>query len=242
MSEDSLPVTKFAPMMRELHREAMRNKSYRRYPVGEEVGRYLRALRFADAEGTTLEAYEQVLSRLALDHGDFVSLEAFAPPVGTEYIREFLERHWGDAASSTRSHRLSIVRSFFKWAHEEGRISANPTLTIKGPRRKSRERQAYPAATILQLVRAQPALRDQCALQLFARLGLRKNELRLVQLRDVDLARNLIVIRHGKGGRQAVLRSPSRRSGTTSTCTSRSSARTQAPSTCSTRKRTGRAR
>jgi integrase/recombinase XerD len=49
----------------------------------------------------------------------------------------------------------------------------------------------------------QPTLRDQIAMQLAGRLGLRKNELRLLRLRDFDLVRGNVLI-HGKGGKQGV--------------------------------------
>ena len=47
-------------------------------------------------------------------------------------------------------------------------------------------------------------LRDQVAIQLLARLGLRRNELRLLRVKDIDLAAGLIEIQ-GKGGKRAIL-------------------------------------
>jgi integrase len=52
--------------------------------------------------------------------------------------------------------------------------------------------------------RAQPTLRDQIAIQLLGRLALRKNELRLLKIRDFDLGRGTFTV-HGKGGKVVVM-------------------------------------
>lgn len=195
---NALPVTELAPMMRE-HYRAMRDKSYRRHPVGQEWARYMRTQRWAGQSPHTLDSYEIVGSRLATDHADFHGLEQFASPVGTEYLREFLDRHWGDASTATRAARLAALRAFFKWAAADGRISYDPTAPIRSPRRRSRERSAYPAATLHRLISMQPQLREQVALELLCWLGLRKDELRVLKLQDVDLIRDLVTVQ-GKGG------------------------------------------
>lgn len=86
----------------------------------------------------------------------------------------------------------------------EGRLGANPAAPIKAPQARETERQAHPRAKIQRIISAQPTLRDQVAIQLLARLGLRKNELRQLRIRDIDLTAGLITINR-KGGKQAVL-------------------------------------
>jgi integrase/recombinase XerD len=202
-----LPVTDLAPMMREgarLEAQAVKDKSYQRSPIGREVGRYLRARQWEELANNSLEAYETVLARFAIRHADFETLAEFCSPIGTEYIREFLETEWGGAATATKKQRIAIVRTFFKWGAAESRIPYNPTEPIKSPKVRNRERLAYAVTTRLELVRSAETLRDQCALQLLARMALRKNELRVLQIRDVDLTRNLLVV-HGKGGRVDIL-------------------------------------
>jgi site-specific recombinase XerD len=56
----------------------------------------------------------------------------------------------------------------------------------------------------MRLISAQPLLRDQCCLRLAAQMGLRRNELRLVQVGDIDLTQSLLTV-HGKGGKVVVL-------------------------------------
>ena len=80
-----------------------------------------------------------------------------------------------------------------------------PTLAIASPRRRGTERRAHSPDVVRALVLAQPDIRDQVALRLLAQLGLRKNELRLIQYRHLDLAHSTITV-FGKGG--AVLAVP----------------------------------
>lgn len=185
---------------------AVKDKSYRRTPIGLEAARYIRSLRWGEARPNTVDSYEATYARLALDHDDFAGLADFCTPVGTEYLREFLERHWGEGSPATKRQRTSAIRSLFAWATDEAKILPwNPAASLKLPRQRGgEERVSYPMSVLLQLVEAQDNLRDQCALQLLCRMGLRKDELRLVRVGEIDLVRHLLTV-HGKGGRDAVL-------------------------------------
>jgi integrase/recombinase XerC len=187
------------------YEDSVKDKSYRLTPVGRECARYLRHLRWSEHRPATIDSYEATYARLALDHDDYEGLADFCTPVGTEYLRAFLARHWGESAPRTKRQRTSALRSLFAWALAENLIPWSPASALQLPRaRGGEERIAYPMAVLHRLVSSQPSLRDQCALQLLCRMGLRKNELRLLQVGDVDLMRNLIRV-HGKGGRDAVL-------------------------------------
>ena len=94
---------------------------------------------------------------------------------------------------------MSIFASFFGWAARFDRIVSNPMAKIDRPRRRSVERHAHTPAKVQAIIDAQPALRDRVALSLLARLGLRKNEVRLLRWRDIDLERGEVRVR-GKGG------------------------------------------
>jgi site-specific recombinase XerD len=179
--------------------EAMKDKHYRVSPIGEEVGRYMRAQRWGGASDNTLRSYEHTLARLALDYAHKQLAD-----ITVDDVREFLDEHWGASEPATRAQRLAAVRSFFNWAVEEGRLQASPIQSIKAPKVVNRERNAYKPDLIHKLVVSQPALRDQIALQLLGQLGLRRNELRLLRLLDFDLSRGAVLI-HGKGGKQVVL-------------------------------------
>jgi site-specific recombinase XerD len=190
----------FAARVREAERALVKNKAYRSTPVGGEVGRYLRSMRWSDKAENSIEVYEQVLARLAYDHAHLASVGE----ITTEMVRDFLDEHWGESAPATRRHRLSVVKSFFAWCVDERGLGENPAAKIKPPKKRDVERRAYKPDLIEQLRRAQPTLRDQAAIQLLGLLGLRKNELRLLKVDDFDLGRGTLLI-HGKGGKVAVM-------------------------------------
>lgn len=203
LAVDRLSVTERAAMMRELERAQMKDKSYQDTPLGRLVARYLRHFKWAGNEENSHEAYESVLSAFAKDFAD-MALEEFASAEGTELILWWLDKKWGNAARNTKGRNTAIVRSFFRWAADERLIPFDPAARIRGPRIKTRDRRAYDQATLHRLVAAQPTRRDQCALQLLCRMGLRKNELRLLKVSDVDLVRDLVTV-HRKGGKVQVL-------------------------------------
>ena len=199
-----LPVTRFGPIIR-AYEDAVKDKSYRRTPIGQEAARYIRSLRWGEARENTVDSYEGTYARLALDHDDYEGLVGFCTPTGPEYLREFLARHWGDAKPATKRQRTSAIRSLFAWALEEHMIPWNPAVALRLPRQRGgEERVSYPQAILVQLVVRQESLRDQCALQLLCRMGLRKDELRRLRISDIDLTRDLLIV-HGKGGKDAVL-------------------------------------
>jgi integrase/recombinase XerC len=197
-SGDRLPLALAARTMR----EAMRDKSYRTTPLGLVVGHYMRQKRWGGAAENTLLAYESVLARFALDHAD-LELADFEPPLGIERVVEFLDLHWGGAAPKTRARNLAVMRDLFAWAVGAGRMYGNPALTVKGPKQVTvAERRAHAREEIQRIVAAQPSLRDQACVLLMGRLALRRDELRRLQVKDVDLSSGLVHVQ-GKGGKRA---------------------------------------
>ena len=150
------------------------------------------------AQPNTMLVYEQVLARFALHHAD-LELVDFAPPVGTERVRDFLGHYWGEAKASTRARNLAVVRDFFRRAVRERGLVGDPTAAITSPRRRGTERRAHSQDLVRQLVLAQDDLRDQVAIRLLAQLGLRKGELTVLQYRHIDLAHETLTV-FGKGG------------------------------------------
>lgn len=194
MSAAELQVMEIGPMLRGW----VKDKTYQHTPVGSAVGRYLRALQWEGKSARTLESYEHTLAYLALDHSDFLNLDEFCNPVGVEYIRDYLARRWGAAKPATKRQRHSALAGFFTWSVGEGLLPWTPMKNIQKPAAEDTERMPMPQDLFEQLVDMQDSLRDRCALQLLGRIGLRKDELRVLRVGEIDLARNFIQI-HGKG-------------------------------------------
>jgi len=180
---------------------AMRDKAYREAPLGQEVGRYLRYMRSAkDAAPRTLHDCESTLARFAAEHAH-LELADFGTVEGSERVLDFVARHWENAAPGTRRKAFATLSSFFGWAYRFEKIASNPVHRIDRPRKRGVERHAHSPERIRRLIDAQPELRDRVAIALMARLGLRKNELSLLQWRDIDLAASELRVR-AKGGKR----------------------------------------
>jgi site-specific recombinase XerD len=195
----TLPSPEALAQAAKIRRDAVRNKTYRSTFVGQEAGRFLRSMKWAERSPNSLDTYEIPLQRLSLDFAHLKSLDEFT----TDDVREFLDSHWGDCAPATRRNRLAIIRSFFQWAVDEDRMMVNPAAKIKSPKRSQVDRQAYSMDLVDQLVAAQN-LRDGICIQLLGRLALRKDELRQLRVGDFNLSRGTVRI-HGKGGKTVIL-------------------------------------
>lgn len=180
----------------------LRRPNSQRITLDEAVRRYLVYFRneFGATE-RTYEDYKGVLRRLTRCYPDSL-LEEWEPPAGTEVLREFIDRLWGDKTGGTRGKVTSVYKSFFKYAADNDLLIGDPAAKLKRPKRRGTQRRAHDPQDIRAILEAQPLLRDRIGISLMARLGLRKNELRLLQFENIDLVNRHITIR-GKGGKVA---------------------------------------
>lgn len=184
--------------------QAVRDRSYEEEPLGREVRRFLRYMSAAkDSSPRSVDDYEATLARFATEHAH-LALTDFEGALGAERILEFVARRWGGSAPGTRRKVFSQLSAFFQWAVKFDRVTANPVARIDRPRKRAVERHAHSPERVKRIIEAQPALRDRVAIALMARLGLRKNELRLLTWADVDLERGELRVL-GKGGNEATI-------------------------------------
>lgn len=202
LQRESLTEDEWAAKMRA--ESVVRDKSYRRYPIGQEVGHYMRALAVERKAPSTRDSYETVLRLLALYFRDYPDLSPFNERGGEEGLSAFLAHYWGDAADATMYQRFQVLAAFFDWAERTDRITRNPMRRMRTSRQNRRtRRRAHELAEIRRIVAAQDTVRDEAALLLMGRLGFRKMEVGKLRARDVDLAHDLVYIRRGKGGKPA---------------------------------------
>lgn len=179
------------------------DKAYRKYELGQEVGRFLRAKRVDGAAANTIQSYEHTLRLLTLDHAD-LALSDFEGGGGVELLYDFLARHWADAEQSTIDQRKAALRSFFNWAVDTERIVRDPARKLKLKKTSKRaKRRAHELATIKQVASAQDTVAHEAFILLMGRLGLRKMEAGSLRARDIDLKRDLIYLDSSKSGEPA---------------------------------------
>lgn len=199
MSALVLPIDELAAMIANLGgldqiRDAfVKDQTYRRTPIGQLAGRYVDSLRFDDYSDSTISNRERVLAWLSFDHPELA-------PSDVEYdlLRAFLEKHWADAAGNTKGQNVSTLRCFFAWAYEYDHIPANPAKKLKPPRKTETERRSHSRSVIKRLVIAQDTRRDRVAILMLYWCALRRDELRHVQFRHIDLGRRVLTV-FGKG-------------------------------------------
>ncbi|MCP4342047.1 MAG: tyrosine-type recombinase/integrase [Desulfobulbaceae bacterium] len=128
----------------------------------------------------------------------------------TRDIRRWqVERQQIDGAKpSTINRALSSLRGYCQWSVQEGVRPDNPVSDIAEINMPDLAPQAVSDEAVDALLRAASytsdivqCRRDQAALALLIYGGLRIHEACQIQLRDLDLAGGMIVVRRGKGGK-----------------------------------------
>lgn len=175
-----------------LLREAVKDKSYRALPLGQEAGHYLRAKR-KRLTTSSYRDYESCLDKLARYFAD-LQIGDLEPPTGTERLEEFLDAQWGEGAGRTYNKNLSILRDFFKFQVLRGKLHGDPTLAIERAKKRDVYRTTFSGDQVRAIIAAQPDLRDRVALRLLLNYGLRKGALKAIQFKHFDHERRRLSI------------------------------------------------
>jgi integrase/recombinase XerC len=110
-------------------REAMKDKTYQRTPLGTMVRRYIRWLRNEyGATPATIRDYEAILARMSLTLADKEPID-----VQTEDLRDVIDL-WAEREARTRQKVTSVIRAFWAWMEEQGLIALSPAARIRRPR------------------------------------------------------------------------------------------------------------
>lgn len=115
----------------------------------------------------------------------------------------------GAAASTARSRQLA-VRRFSAWLAEEGEIEIDALVGMKPPKIDQTVVEPLGSDQLKALIKAcsGPDMRDkrdEAIVRLMLETGARAGETAVIQISDVDLARGVVVIRRGKGGKGRVV-------------------------------------
>src|SRR4051812_44333350 len=89
------------------NREALKDKGYRAFPLGQRAARYLRANR-QRLSAESYRDYEGALDKFCRFFCD-LDIADFEPPVGTKRVEEFLDHQWGHLAPRTYNKNHSIL-------------------------------------------------------------------------------------------------------------------------------------
>ena len=105
---------------------------------------------------------------------------------------------------------LAPLKTWFRWLSREHHILANPAADLDLPRQPKRLPRSVPSVQEVEAILAEAeidnpqGLRDRALLETLYATGLRRMELAGTAVYDVDLTRGILLVRHGKGGRERV--------------------------------------
>jgi site-specific recombinase XerC len=175
-----------------LLREAVKDKSYRALPLGQEFGHYLRANKKRFTRDTYRD-YESCGDKLARFFAD-LQIEDFEPPIGTERVEDFLDAHWGESAGRTYNKNLTITREFFKHEVLRGKLHGDPTLPITRARKGGVYRTTFSGDQVRGIIAAQTELRERLVCRLILMYGLRKGAVKSTQFDHFDHMRKRLTV------------------------------------------------
>jgi len=167
----------------------------------EHLQDYLGAQRLRGLRMSTLDAYEQFLSRFIREIGKPVTA------VTTRDLRRFLmaEERRGNKPATLAS-KISRLTTFFDWLQRERIIPENPMDLIDAPRIPEPPPK-YLSYDELEAVREAAAgnlLREALVETLYSS-GVRVSELVALDRRDLNLTQKRATVREGKGGKSRVV-------------------------------------
>ena len=108
---------------------------------------------------------------------------------------------------TTQRNRLGAVQRLFAWLCRENHLQANPAADLDLPRKPAKILPKALSHDELAELFALPdtadtlGLRDRCILEVLYSCGLRRSEVTKLDLEDLDLARSILTVRQGKGGK-----------------------------------------
>ncbi len=174
-----------------------RDMAYLSTQLGPAIADYLSWKRNEDgAAERTIDSYERVLAQLAL-----VSL-AGPDDLDIHHLRAVRDMR----PEKSRYMVTAIYKDFCKWLYEEARTTTNVAGRLRYPRKaKAAITDLFTDEEKAAIVAAQTTARDRACVLLLLRSGIRKGELRHLQVRDVDLdpeeGSGVILVRRGKGSK-----------------------------------------
>ncbi len=116
-----------------------------------------------------------------------------------EHVEEFITDVLRRAKPATAETRFRGLQAFFKWAVEDGEITASPMARMKQPTVPEESPQMLSDEQLKRLLKACEgkdffARRDTAIFRLFIDTGMRRSELAYLKLSDIDLDNNVALV------------------------------------------------
>jgi len=188
---------------------------------------YILTCRTEGKSAKTISGYQMVLNNFSwfCQNNQYPDVQKLTPI----HVRNFLwylasePNRWNStspavkkpASQTTVNHYYRALRTFFNWLYKEQLIPQNPFDHLKTPKIQKKVIQALSAKDIEQLFeecsgKSAIDVRNKAIVCTFLDTGLRVSELADLNIDDIDFDTGSILVRHGKGNKQRIVRVGSR--------------------------------
>lgn len=172
-------------------------------------------LKIRNYRGATIKSYKSGMIKFLeyMESESLASLEEITPEAVYDF-QAMLYRHEDKEGKPysmrTQSAALSVVKSFFKYLYDTGRLKYNPAMAIKMPRPRHPLPYVPAEEEIARLLASVDTttlmgFRDRTIMEVLYAAGIRAQELCALCLYDVKLSGRELHIREGKGGRERIV-------------------------------------
>lgn len=151
------------------------------------------------ASDHTRRAYRHTLSRLA-ELAEERGIEDL-DEVRVTLLRTFLLQVGTGRKPATVGRHVAALRTFYRWRLREGKVSASPAEGLSAPRTGRSLPRVPGQAAVAEVLDSEADPRDRALGEVLYGLGLRVSEAAALDWEDVDLTRDVIHVREGKGGK-----------------------------------------
>lgn len=155
---------------------------------------YLSSIKIENYSNHTLKNYRYELNRFA------TFLQKPILKAKTSDIRQYLAAN-GHLKASTVVTKLDTISSMYAWLVKEEELLKNPCAKIKRPKLPKKVREGLTIIELEQVRAACKDVRQRALIEVFYSTGCRLDELRKLDIDDIDWQHGSVVV-HGKGNKE----------------------------------------
>lgn len=173
--------------------EHLERNEYSKRTVESYISDLKRFLTFIEKYYTSIENISQITKNIILDYYD--------------YLKEVQNYKGKSLSPKTISHRLVVLKSFFKYLYFEDYIINDPTANIRLPKCENNlnnkvltEEEIFKIIESIKPVTLEK-IRDRAIVELFYSTGIRTSEMADIKIHDIDLKQQVLTVVKGKGAK-----------------------------------------
>ncbi|MBN2545215.1 MAG: tyrosine-type recombinase/integrase [Spirochaetes bacterium] len=180
-----------------LYIDHLERNEYSKRTVESYINNLKKFFVFIDKYYSRIEKISQITKKVILDYYD--------------YLKESQDEKRKSISIKTISHRLVVLKSFFKFLYFDDYIINNPAMNIRLPRTENNlNNKVLPEEDIFKIIESiKPVspenIRDRSIIELFYSTGIRTSEMAEIKTFDIDLKQQVLTVVKGKGAKTRIV-------------------------------------